>query len=142
MTAEEEHFKPSPDPHPALPCPSQLAPDTRAVTVECEVSRERISLRNAYKAAGQRAAVRINSGMERHVAGGDEGEKHGGHLRAGGLDVRRAGAPRGLGPRGWGSGGIPRFRWHFWGGGSAEWEVGTECRPMKVMGQSGTRKRL
>ncbi|GIL80986.1 hypothetical protein Vretifemale_10128, partial [Volvox reticuliferus] len=44
----------------------QVSPEYRAVTVECEVSRERIPLRAAYKAAGQRASLRINSGVERN----------------------------------------------------------------------------
>ncbi|GFR44771.1 hypothetical protein Agub_g6102, partial [Astrephomene gubernaculifera] len=44
----------------------QVSPEYRLVTVEAEVSRERIPLRSAYKAAGQRACVRVNNGVERH----------------------------------------------------------------------------
>ncbi len=50
-------------------CAPQEAPDLRSVTVECEISRERIPLRNAYKYVGQRATLRINSGVERSVTG-------------------------------------------------------------------------
>ena len=30
--------------------------------VECEISREKVPLRNAYKHVGQRASLRVNSG--------------------------------------------------------------------------------
>jgi hypothetical protein len=40
-----------------LPCAGQ-----RLFTFEAEVSRERVPLRNAYKAAGQVAVMRINGG--------------------------------------------------------------------------------
>ncbi|GLC56391.1 hypothetical protein PLESTB_001099800 [Pleodorina starrii] len=43
----------------------QVSPEFRAVTVECEASRERIPLRAAFKTAGQRASLRINQGVER-----------------------------------------------------------------------------
>lgn len=43
---------------------TQLAPGVREVVLEVEVSRERVPLRNAYKHAGQRISVRINSGAE------------------------------------------------------------------------------
>lgn len=31
--------------------------------MECEISREKVPLRNAYKHVGQRASVRVNSGV-------------------------------------------------------------------------------
>ncbi|KXZ46477.1 hypothetical protein GPECTOR_43g913 [Gonium pectorale] len=46
----------------------QVSPEFRAVTVECEVSRERVPLRSAFKAAGQRAALRVNNSQERRCA--------------------------------------------------------------------------
>ncbi len=36
--------------------------------VECEISREKVPLRNAYLHVGQRAAVRVNSGVAHEVA--------------------------------------------------------------------------
>lgn len=42
----------------------QIAPGVKAVVLECEISRERVPLRNAYKCVGQRASVRINHGIE------------------------------------------------------------------------------
>ncbi|WIA14950.1 hypothetical protein OEZ85_001661 [Tetradesmus obliquus] len=44
---------------------TQQAPYMRLLTFEVEVSRERVPLRNAYKAAGQRMAVRVNGGEKR-----------------------------------------------------------------------------
>lgn len=38
-------------------------PGVRLLRFEAEVSRERVPLRNAYKAAGQKAVVRINGGL-------------------------------------------------------------------------------
>lgn len=38
----------------------------RLLTFEAEISRERVPIRNAYKAAGQTAAIRINGGAK-HV---------------------------------------------------------------------------
>lgn len=46
---------------------TQLAPGIREVVVECEISREKVPLRNAYKHVGQRASVRINSGSVAEV---------------------------------------------------------------------------
>eukprot|EP00198_Chlamydomonas_reinhardtii_P012783 XP_001702120.1 predicted protein [Chlamydomonas reinhardtii] len=46
----------------------QVSPLYRAVTMSVEVSRERIPLAAAYKAAGQRAVLRVNNGLERHCA--------------------------------------------------------------------------
>lgn len=43
---------------------SDVAPGMRCVVMDVEISRERVPLRNAYKAAGQRACVRVNSGVE------------------------------------------------------------------------------
>lgn len=36
--------------------------------VECEISREKVPLRNAYKRVGQRASVRVNSGVTYEVS--------------------------------------------------------------------------
>jgi hypothetical protein len=38
----------------------------RLLTFEAEISRERVPIRNAYKAAGQSAVIRINGGTK-HV---------------------------------------------------------------------------
>eukprot|EP00879_Flechtneria_rotunda_P022233 GHRR01023459.1.p1 GENE.GHRR01023459.1~~GHRR01023459.1.p1 ORF type:complete len:333 (+),score=84.39 GHRR01023459.1:149-1147(+) len=46
---------------------NQEAPHQRLITFTAEISRERVPLRNAYKAAGQKAAVRINGGEERDL---------------------------------------------------------------------------
>jgi hypothetical protein len=45
----------------------QQAPHERLLTFEVEVSRERVPLRNAYKAAGQRMTVRVNGGEKRSL---------------------------------------------------------------------------
>ncbi|KAK9822016.1 hypothetical protein WJX74_000790 [Apatococcus lobatus] len=42
----------------------QLAPGLRNVVLRCEISRERVPLRNAYKHANQQASVRVNGGVE------------------------------------------------------------------------------
>lgn len=42
----------------------QVAPGLKSVVVEMEVGREKVPLRNAYKCVGQRAMVRVNSGVE------------------------------------------------------------------------------
>lgn len=42
----------------------QIAPGLKAVVLSVEISRERVPLRNAYKCAGQKASVRVNSGIE------------------------------------------------------------------------------
>lgn len=47
-----------------------VAPGVRHVVLECEIGRERVPLRNAYKAVGQRASVRVNSGVEYNLTGG------------------------------------------------------------------------
>jgi len=39
------------------------------VVVEAEISRDKVPLRNAYKHVGQRAALRINSGVEHSLLG-------------------------------------------------------------------------
>jgi hypothetical protein len=44
---------------------ASLAPGVALLTLGIEASRERVPLRNAYVAAGQRARVRANSGVER-----------------------------------------------------------------------------
>eukprot|EP00882_Tetradesmus_deserticola_P001057 GHRQ01001144.1.p1 GENE.GHRQ01001144.1~~GHRQ01001144.1.p1 ORF type:complete len:400 (+),score=143.13 GHRQ01001144.1:233-1432(+) len=46
---------------------AQQAPHMRLLTFEVEVSRERVPLRNAYKAAGQRMNVRVNGGEKRSL---------------------------------------------------------------------------
>jgi hypothetical protein len=46
-----------------------IAPNTKEVVLEVEISRERVPLRNAYKAAGQRASIRVNSGVEYTLPG-------------------------------------------------------------------------
>eukprot|EP00775_Hariotina_reticulata_P004579 gene4579-4833_t len=45
----------------------QEAPHQRLITFEAEISRERVPLRNAYKAAGQKAVLRVNGGEARHL---------------------------------------------------------------------------
>jgi hypothetical protein len=68
---------PAPSPPPAAFARRQLrdCPDNRLccclrreVVLECEVSRERVPLRNAYKHVGQAASVRVNSGAAAAVA--------------------------------------------------------------------------
>ncbi len=39
------------------------------VVLEAEISREQIPLRNAYKHIGQRATIRINSGVDTELPG-------------------------------------------------------------------------
>ena len=39
------------------------------MVVEAEISRDKVPLRNAYKHVGQRAALRINSGIEHSLQG-------------------------------------------------------------------------
>lgn len=46
---------------------TQLAPGIKEVTLNIEVSRERVPLRNAYKHVGQFANVRVNGSAERMV---------------------------------------------------------------------------
>lgn len=43
----------------------QLAPNMRNVVLQVEISRERVPIRNAYKAVGQRARLRVGAGVER-----------------------------------------------------------------------------
>ena len=47
----------------------QKTPSLQTVVLEVEISREKVPIRNAYKHVGQQAAVRVNSGMERFLAG-------------------------------------------------------------------------
>lgn len=42
----------------------QVTPDMKLVTLEVEISRERIALLSAYKRVGQRASIRVKNGME------------------------------------------------------------------------------
>lgn len=46
---------------------SQIAPGVKEVVLEIEISRERVPIRNAYKHIGQKAAVRVNGGIEYQV---------------------------------------------------------------------------
>ncbi len=46
-----------------------VAPGTRCLTLEVEISRELVPLRNAYRAPGQKAAIRLKGGFEYHVTG-------------------------------------------------------------------------
>lgn len=41
------------------------------VVLEAEISREQVPLRNAYRHVGQKASVRVNSGIEYTVPGKD-----------------------------------------------------------------------
>lgn len=47
---------------------TQLAPGVREIVLECEISREKVPLLNAYKHVGQRASVRVSSGIPAEVA--------------------------------------------------------------------------
>lgn len=60
----------APDWNPATFVRSETsAPGLRTVVLQCEISRERVPLRNAYKHAGQRANVRVNGGVEHALTG-------------------------------------------------------------------------
>ncbi len=41
------------------------------MVLEAEISREQVPLRNAYRHVGQKASVRVNSGVEYTVPGED-----------------------------------------------------------------------
>ena len=47
----------------------EAAPNLREITLEAEISREKVPLRNGYRHIGQKARVRINGGSEIDVAG-------------------------------------------------------------------------
>ena len=47
----------------------RAAPGLQTIVLEVEISREKVPIRNAYKHAGQLAAVRVNSGIDRSLAG-------------------------------------------------------------------------
>ena len=47
----------------------RIAPGLQEVVLEVEISRDKVPIRNAYKHAGQRASVRVNSGMDRELQG-------------------------------------------------------------------------
>ena len=53
------------------------------VVLEAEISREQVPLRNAYRHVGQKASVRVNSGVEYTVPGkvllGSNSPVEGGH---------------------------------------------------------------
>eukprot|EP01024_Parvocaulis_polyphysoides_P018469 TRINITY_DN18189_c0_g2_i3.p1 TRINITY_DN18189_c0_g2~~TRINITY_DN18189_c0_g2_i3.p1 ORF type:complete len:347 (-),score=53.55 TRINITY_DN18189_c0_g2_i3:1213-2253(-) len=54
-----------PDWNPAVFVNSELvAPGIKELHLQCEISREKIPLRNAYKHVGQRAKLRVNGGPE------------------------------------------------------------------------------
>ena len=46
------------------------APGRKLITVDAEISRDKVPIRNAYKHVGQRATLRVNSGPERDLFGG------------------------------------------------------------------------
>eukprot|EP00798_Chlamydomonas_sp_ICE-L_P004574 gene4574-14754_t len=46
----------------------QVAPGLKSIVLELEAGREKVPLRNAYKNVGQRAMVRINSGIEAELS--------------------------------------------------------------------------
>ena len=99
------------------PVPHHLVP-LRSVVLECEVSREKVPLRNAYKCVGQRASVRVNSGVEYQLTGdrpmrGGQGRGEGGHADRGGK-VRGRGQLVACWLREGGSGSW----WHVDGGGA------------------------
>lgn len=48
----------------------------RQVVVEAEISRDKVPLRNAYKHVGQRASLRVNSGVEHSLLGAPHPEGH------------------------------------------------------------------
>eukprot|EP00891_Asterochloris_glomerata_P006684 jgi/Astpho2/6684/e_gw1.00101.62.1_t len=43
------------------------APGRKLITVDAEISRDKVPIRNAYKHVGQRATLRVNSGPERDL---------------------------------------------------------------------------
>ena len=47
----------------------EAAPNLREITLEAEISREKVPLRNGYRHVGQRARVRVNGGTEIDCAG-------------------------------------------------------------------------
>lgn len=49
----------------------QKTPGLQTIVLEIEISRDRVPIRNAYKHAGQLAAVRVNSGVDRSLTGTD-----------------------------------------------------------------------
>ena len=48
----------------------RAAPGRKLITVDAEISRDKVPIRNAYKHVGQRATLRVNSGPERDLFGG------------------------------------------------------------------------
>lgn len=46
---------------------TQVTPDLKLLSIEVEISRERIALLNAYKRIGQKASIRVVNGMEYEV---------------------------------------------------------------------------
>eukprot|EP00210_Caulerpa_lentillifera_P003269 g3120.t1 len=46
---------------------TQITPELKLISIEVEISRERIALLNAYKRIGQKASIRIVNGMEYEV---------------------------------------------------------------------------
>ncbi len=68
------------------------------VVVEAEISRDKVPLRNAYKHVGQRASLRINSGVEHSLLGAPSAAAalvHGA-WRSAPWPLVRSGARRGL----------------------------------------------
>lgn len=60
----------APDWNPATYLRKQrIAPGLLEIVLEVEISRDKVPIRNAYKHAGQRASVRVSSGMDRELQG-------------------------------------------------------------------------
>ena len=47
----------------------RVTPRLQTIVLEVEISRDKVPIRNAYKHVGQRASVRVESGIDREVAG-------------------------------------------------------------------------
>ncbi len=60
----------APDWNPATFLRKQRAtPGLQTIVLEVEISRDKVPIRNAYKHVGQRASVRVDSGIDRELAG-------------------------------------------------------------------------
>ena len=51
------------------PSPPHVPHAVCQVVVEAEISRDKVPLRNAYKHVGQRASLRVSSGVEHSLLG-------------------------------------------------------------------------
>lgn len=47
----------------------RTSPGLQTIVLEVEISRDKVPIRNAYKHVGQRASVRVNSGVDRELVG-------------------------------------------------------------------------